>query len=133
MCAADVGRGVQLVSFHAQALAICGPKPPGNPDQMLENAGRMVSIVAEMESQASALASAKVAGSGLGVSAANSGTASDAGKLRSAASALQAAASTLRTAAGDLQDKQDAWAKRVKLTEGRLEHEFRLAQAAAKQ
>ncbi len=118
------------MSFHAQAMAMCGAKPPGNPDLMIENAGRILSIVAELESQASAVAGAKVAGAGAAVSAANAGTASDAAKLRSAASALQSAGSSLRSAAAKLKTEQDAWERCVKTRAGQLEHEFRRAQAA---
>ena len=117
------------MNFHAQALGMVGPKPPGNPDLMIENAGRMVSIVSEMESQASAVAGAKVSGSGNVVSLANAGTSADAGKLRAAAGALQAAASSLRTAALTLRDEQKAWEQQVKLQAGRLEHEFARAKA----
>ena len=109
---------------------MCGPKPPGDPDQMIENAGRMVSIVAELESQASAVAAAKVAGSGPAVSAANAGGSSDAARLRSVASALQGASSSLRSAAAKLKTEQDAWERCVKTRAGQLEHEFRRAQAA---
>ena len=40
------------MNFHAHEWL--APKPPGNPDLMIENVGRMVSIVSHMESQASA-------------------------------------------------------------------------------
>src|SRR5688500_4811848 len=111
-------------------MAMCGPKPPGNPDLMIENAGRIVAIVAEMESQGAAVASATVSGSVAAVADASASTASDAARLRAAAGALQAAASSLRSAATKLKAEQDAWERCVKTRAGQLEHEFRRSQAA---
>lgn len=117
------------MNFHAQAVGMVGPRPKGDPDLMLENAGRLVALVAELESQATAVGGGKVSGSGNVVSLANQGTTADTGKLRSAASALEAAESSLRSAALTLRDVQKAWADRVKLQEGRLEHEFTRAKS----
>ena len=106
-----------------------GPKPPGNPDQMLEGAGQLLSLVAELESQASAMAATKMSGgSGGFASAVASAAAGEAGQLRAAAASLQGASSAMRSGAAKLKAEQHAWELKVKRVAGQLEHEMRIAQ-----
>lgn len=104
-----------------------GPKPPGDPAQMLEGAGQLLSLAAELESQASAMAATKVGGGGPFVTLASAAAASDAGRLQAAAARLQDASSTMRAGAAKVEADQRRWQQQVEKVAGQLEHEMRRA------
>ncbi len=119
-----------MSSFTAQAQAMVGPKPPGDPGEMLEGAGQLLSLISELESQASAMERTKPAGSGPFIAIAAAASISEAGRLRQAAARLQDAASSMRKGAADVKEAQHRWATQVKKVAGQLEHEMRRAQSS---
>ncbi len=73
---------------------------------MLEGAGQLLSLVAELESQASAMAATRVAGGGPFVALASAAATADAAQILAAAGRLQAASSAMRAGAAKVRAEQ---------------------------